>query len=613
MRSKIGAGLAALAVVTAGTAGVSAATAQAASPEGFTTVDRSVVAGGPLDPAKPRFLTVQQGGGWARVVRELVPGQAQAGRDTRRGSLTYFAQLSDFQLADEESPARVEFSDNLASSLNAAWRPQEAFDPHTVDSAIRQVNRFTAASPVAQAGGARAQMDFALTTGDNADNQQYNENVWVRQLLEGGTSLTPNSGVKSNYNECSAISDAALTLRDLLGERNEPIYTGVQDFRDQSADTRTFYDPNQPQGTYADWPRWTGLMDRAQQAFTPAGLRRGAAAVPSYVANGNHDGLVQGNQASLSAIEGIALGCFKPLVPSLDFSSIISALTGAFVRPDANRRHLDKAQVKAVYAGGAQADGHGFGLVSAAENTASRGAASYYAWDPKPGVRFIALDTISEGGVIAISADGNIDNPQFTWLTNEIVAAEAARKLVVVFGHHPIRSLTASVTDELAPACTVRDSHGHDVNPGCDRDPRSSAPVRLGANLQALLNAHPNVIAYVTGHTHENRVMACGNTSGCPAGANWWELNTASEIDWPQESRLIEVMDNRDGTLSLFGTLLDNASSYTPPAAGSASAFTPDQLAAIGRTLSYNDPQAALGAIGQPADRNVELLVRDPR
>src|SRR5215218_740027 len=536
------------------------AAAHAASPDGFTTVERSVVAGAPLDPARPRFVRVQQGAGWERVTRELVAGQAQAGRETRRRSLTYFAQLSDFQLADEESPARVEAADSLASG---AWRPEEALDPFSIDAAIRQVNRFTTASPVAQAGGTRAQMDFALTTGDNADNQQYNENVWVRQLLEGGSSLSPNSGVRTSYNECSSISDAALTLRDFLGAPAEPIYTGVQDFGDQTIDTTTFYDPNQPRGTYAEWPRYTGLMNRAQLSFTPTGVRRGASAVPSYVANGNHDGLVQGNQASSSTIEGIALGCIKPVVPSFEFGSILESLT-FFVRPDANRRHVDKAQLKAVYRAGSQ-------------------------------------------------ADGNLDDPQYRWLTNEITAAEAARKVIVVFGHHPIRSLTANLSDESAPACTTNDSHGHDRNPGCDRDPRTSTPIHLGADVQSLFNTHDNVVAYVTGHTHENRVMACGAAGGCPAGGNWWEVNTASEVDWPQESRLIEVMDNADGTLSVFGTLLDHAATYEVPAAGSAAGFNVDQLGAISRTLSYNDPQAVLGANGTAQDRNVELLVRDAR
>ena len=131
--------------------------------------------------------------------------------------------------------------------------------------------------------------------------------------------------------------------------------------------------------------------------------------------------------------------------------------------------------------------------------------------------------------------------------------------------------------------------------------------------MQSLFNANPNVIAYVTGHTHENKVMACGAEAGCPAGANWWEINTASEIDWPQQSRLIELMENRDGTLSLFGTLIDHSATYEVPPAGTATSFTTAQLAAISRTFSYNDPQANLGATGTSNDRNVELLVDDPR
>jgi hypothetical protein len=84
--------------------------------------------------------------------------------------------------------------------------------------------------------------------------------------------------------------------------------------------------------------------------------------------------------------------------------------------------------------------------------------------------------------------------------------------------------------------------------------------------------------------------------------------------DWPQESRLIEVMDNADGTLSIFGTLLDHASPYgIPKPTANASRFATPQLAALGRTFSYNDPQSVHDAVGRPEDQNVELVVRDPR
>ncbi|MDQ3992773.1 MAG: hypothetical protein M3229_03850, partial [Actinomycetota bacterium] len=50
------------------------------------------------------------------------------------------------------------------------------------------------------------------------------------------------------------------------------------------------------------------------------------------------------------------------------------------------------------------------------------------------------------------------------------------------------------------------------------------------------------------------------------------------------------------------------------PQAGPASGFSAAELAAVGRTLSYNDPQIDKDdADGEPIDRNVELLLDDPR
>jgi hypothetical protein len=75
-------------------------------------------------------------------------------------------------------------------------------------------------------------------------------------------------------------------------------------------------------------------------------------------------------------------------------------------------------------------------------------------------------------------------------------------------------------------------------------------------------------------------------------------------------------MDNRDGTLSIFGTLVDHGAPLATPAAGTAAfGFAPETLAALGREFSYNDPQVGVedGAEGSLQDRNVELLLPDPR
>ena len=124
------------------------------------------------------------------------------------------------------------------------------------------------------------------------------------------------------------------------------------------------------------------------------------------------------------------------------------------------------------------------------------------------------------------------------------------------------------------------------------------------------------MIATVFGHTHENKVTAFPK----PGGGGFWGIESPSHIDWPLQSRLIEVMDNRDGTLSIFGTVLDVDAPVRAPAPGtSAAGFGVPELASVARTLAYNDSQAGGLATGNGkgdgvrADRNVELVVGDPR
>ena len=251
-------------------------------------------------------------------------------------------------------------------------------------------------------------------------------------------------------------------------------------------------------------------------------------------------------------------------------------------------------------------DGHGFAYQDRAERRASRGAAGYYSFSPRPGVRLIALETNADAGVVGL--DGNIDAPQFRWVARELRRAGRRDELVFVYAHHPISSLTAEAPDESAPPC--RSPEGR--NPGCDADPRSSEPIRLAADFAALLLAHPNVVAYVAGHHHTNRVTSYPRPYG---RGGFYEIVTASEVDWPVQARLLELMDNRDGTLSIFGTLIDQGGPVGAPAAGTpAASFGPPELAAIGRTFSFNDPQSeANGGPGMPPDRNVELLLPGPR
>lgn len=602
-----------------------AGTTPAVDTLGKTTLEQTVV---PDSSAGfNQLLLGPAGSGY--VVREDGIGTAQAGREDRRESLLYFGQLSDFQLADEESPARVEVLDT--GPFSSAWRTNDALLAHQADAMIRQINAFAPASPLEAGDGSRRAMDFTINTGDAADSQQKNETEWVRTLAEGGM-LTPGSGVNPATGG-DALCGALNTL-GLIADGSAPQnYTGVQDYDDYAEGTAQYYDPDQPLGPFAGWPQYPNLMNAAQGQFEAAGLD-----VPHYLTFGNHDALVQGNAAANAAYETVATGCVKPLTPfvadpgsfgqafqdiaGLNLAGVQNLLTSdptkiALVPPDPNRQFVSKKQYKDIFRAGAQSDGHGFDFIDPAEETASNGAAGYYSWNPKPGIRFISVDTVSEAGVIGPSADGNVDDPQFQWLTAELDEAEAADELVVLFSHHAIPSLTSDVADEMAPPCTgPADSHGHNTNPGCDLDPRDSAPIHLGDDLTTLLHAHPNVVAWVAGHSHQNTVDAYPNPSGT---GGFWSIRVAAEADWPQQGRLLEIFDNDDGTLSIFGTIIDHASPAAAPAAGT-DANTLDELdlASIGRTIGYNDPQYGGESCnptceGAADDRNVELMVADPR
>ena len=54
------------------------------------------------------------------------------------------------------------------------------------------------------------------------------------------------------------------------------------------------------------------------------------------------------------------------------------------------------------------------------------------------------------------------------------------------------------------------------------------------------------------------RVTPYTRTKNAKAPGGFWEVNTAAHVDWPQQARTVELVDNRNGTLSIFGTIVDH-------------------------------------------------------
>jgi metallophosphoesterase (TIGR03767 family) len=543
--------------------------------------------------------------GESHVVREDLAA-AQAGRERRRVARLFFAQMTDTHVVDEESPLRVEFLERIGP-LSAAHRAHEGVSAQVSDQMVRRLR--ATRSPVTRRG-----IELVMTTGDNTDNTQRNETRWMIDVMDGGR-VDPDSGV------AGACGPEGFHGVRGGGQYYEPDASDGQD--------GAGYEPPKVR----DFP---GLLERMNEPFQAEGFGK----VPWYAVFGNHDGLVQGNQPRNPALEALATGCTKVTgVPDATAAAIREGAAGdgerairalrtamietaaagdpAFTRTvpsDPDRRPLRKEQWIAEHfdTTGLPA-GHGFG----AENLAT--GMGNYSFAPRPGLRFIALDTVAEHGL----DDGNLDDDQFRWLHAELLKADAARELVVVFAHHGLATMGQPPVSPFVPPGDTGGNLSPLVHYG--EGPRNTgvvlpchattpeAPATLDETLRCLLLRHPSVVAFVSGHEHNNRVDP---VEGAAGQHGFWEVNTASHIDWPQQSRVIDLVDNRDGTLSVFGTIVDHGAA-PDPGAGPASA-DPGRLASISRELAFNDHQATHaedgdgGGRGSREDRNVELLVPHP-
>ena len=547
------------------TPGPGAADPLPAGPASGTTLARTYTRG---TAGAGGYRPVVESPGEPHLVRTDLGGTPAGDRAGRRRALIAFAQLSDVHVVDAQSPMRVEWADRLddesavpATGLfTSAYRPQEMLSGHIADAMVRQLNS-VGAGPVTG-----KPLALAIQTGDNSDNSQLNEIRWNIDVLDGGE------------------------LRVDSGDPNR--WEGVHD------DDPTYYDPHYwhphgaPAGKGADLPRSErgfpvvpGLLDAARRPFQAQGL-----SVPWYSAFGNHDGLSQGNfPAATLQLNLVATGALKLISPPAGLSpaAIVNALqSGSYaallaslalspsVRPvtaDPQRRLLTRKEiVEEHFHTAGLPSGHGFTPENRTKGTA------YYTFD-KGLCRFIVLDTVNPNGY----ADGSIDQTQFTWLKSQLAAS--TDRLVMIFSHHTSDTMTNGLN-----------------GPGLDTDTRI-----LGDVVLAELLAHEQVIAWVNGHTHRNQVWARPRAGG----GGLWEINTASHIDWPSQSRIIEVADNRDGTLSVFTTIVDHAG----PASYAGNTADSTHLAGLARELAANDwHNRGDGYRGATTARNVELVLPAP-
>lgn len=482
---------------------------------------------------------------------------------TPANAITCIAHITDLHMTDVESPTRFEYinreyGDPRFRELLPMQRAQEALNAHVIDAMVRTINGL--------GGGplTGSPLELVAMTGDAVDNAQRNELSAAIALLEGGL-VEPNTG-GLEYEGVQAPN-----WPDGFFWKPDGSPRGEDEYR------RAFGFPNHP-----------GLIERALRPITAAGL-----SLPWLGCHGNHEAVCQGVGVVNDALAAMAVRTRKPfrLPEGLDRDTIVETfvqrpeafMTGPFVDVTADelRRPFAIGEfVDSHFGSDARPHGHGFTDENREAGTA------YYVHDT-PAVRFITLDTACPAG----GAEGCLSADQLHWLERRLeevhssfqsrsgktVGTPRDDRLVVILSHHGLDTLTNPRTHPQTPGSDHADS---------------------GELLSTLLR-FGNVVLWLNGHIHSNRIQARPDTGGQGQGGGFWEVTTASLVDWPCQGRVVELLDAGDGLLAIACTMVDHEGS---------------ELADLHRELAGNAPAAgfASGRAGNLTDRNVILPVRAP-
>lgn len=502
------------------------------------------------------YRAVTEIAGEPHEIRKDLVGDSAPQSVEPRAAIAAIAHITDLHVTDAQSPARFEYInrewvDPRFRELLTMQRPHEALNVRAIDAMVRTLNAIDAA-PVTG-----SPLELVAMTGDSIDNTQRNELANFLALFDGGA-VQPDSGA--------------------------PGYEGVQaaDWPDDicwkpdgAADSDVFRRD-------LGFPQVPGLLERAMESFEAGGLR-----LPWLGCYGNHEEVCQGVGIVTPALAKAMTGSRKPigLPDGLDRDTALETfvqhpeffMTGASleVTPDPARVAISRNEfVEAHYGSGA----HGFSEQNRRDGTA------FYVHDT-PKVRFITLDTVCAAG----GADGSIDAPQLHWLERRLEEAHSSfrsrdgskvqtrhrDRLVVVLSHHGFDSL---------------------ANPRCER---------RGEQLLSLMLRFENVVLWLNGHIHANRITPRADPHG---GHGFWEVTTSSVVDWPCQARLVELFDAGEGLLAIACTMVDHDGTTRD------NDGEPPDLAGLHRELAANVPNNGFDSWrpGTPADRNAILLLRAP-
>jgi len=444
---------------------------------------------------------------------ELAPGYTDAPNAAR---LLSFFSMSDIHITDKESPAQAIYFGWSALFGPSSYGWSSAYSPvilsttQVLDAAIQTVNVLHKTST----------FDFGIFLGDDINNTQYNELRWFIDVLDGEV-ITPSSGTHVgadtiDYQKPFNAAGLANTIPwyQVIGNHDQ-FWSGAA-----YENTKTL---------------------QAHIGSTILNIGNDLSGLPHVNDTGVYVGVVDG-----STPYGDIIGAG----PEEDFS------TPPTVIADADRRSLSTSDsssrnwMSEFFNTASNPVGHGFTRDNLDNDFAC------YAFEPKLNmpIKVIALDDTCKGDGQPQYARACLDQTRIDWLQDELQKGQDEGKLMIIAAHIPI-------------------------NPQKTFDPAlgnyhlfSGASLIDDLSLVAILHNYPNLILWISGHRHVNVVTPqpynASDFSDHPE-KSFWEVETASLRDFPQQFRTFDIRRNIDDTISIIITNIDPAVAEGSPAAKS--------------------------------------------